>query len=198
MCPPSAGGAGGSDAPGLQRGEPRQAILGGHTEQPPCRGSSELVKGRHLTVSQARKFTSLVHMGCGRMFLLLRCDQLDDLGKERETVKSAHRLLFFLLLTLHHRHKIWIWETASGFEMGFCAVVCEALSAQSRLMLQMHIKISHSVPSNRNQLPLILSRQEDFSKAFWASVELGPERHGFPGPLPLSCSLISASLDLQI
>lgn len=121
--PPSAGGAGGSDAPGLQWGEPRQAILGGHTEQPPYRGSSELVKGRHLTVSQARKFTSLVHMGCGRMFLLLRCDQLDDLGKERETVKSAHRLLFFLLLTLHHRHKIWIWETASGFEMGFWGAV---------------------------------------------------------------------------
>lgn len=37
------------------------------------------------------------------MFSLLRCDQLDDLGKEQETVKSAHLLLSFLLLALRRR-----------------------------------------------------------------------------------------------
>lgn len=99
---------GGGDAAGLQRWEPRQAIPGGTQRNCPevSRRSSELVKGRHLTVFWARKFTSRVHVGSGRMFSLLRCDQLDDLGKEQETVKSAHLLLFFLLLALRRRRQI--------------------------------------------------------------------------------------------
>lgn len=50
-----------------------------------------------------------------------------------------------LFLTLPRGHKIAICDTTSRLETGFCALTCGALSAQSRLLLQMHMKTSDLV-----------------------------------------------------
>ena len=77
-----------------------------------------------------------VHLGRGRSL-----QPGVTLAKSTKTWVCLH--LCCPLLTLHHRQKIQISETPSEFEVGFCVTVCETFSAQPRLLLWMHIKISN-------------------------------------------------------